>query len=112
MEESAKRRIPRVDPVIAEGIRYEVLRAARSRGFAQNGGVIAAIEAASGRELWTLQVYGVQYDPAEEADAQDVYITELKVDVAAKVLLVKNEERRNFKVQLADRSVAESPQMR
>ncbi len=109
MNESAKRRVPRVEPVVANGIRYEILRGARSRGFAQNGGVIAAVEVASAKELWTLQVYAVQYDPAEECDVQDVYITEMKIDAAAKVLVLKNEARRSFRVKLADRSVSEGP---
>jgi hypothetical protein len=42
--ESAKRRVPKVEPVTAGRIRYEALRAARARGFKQNGGVIAAID--------------------------------------------------------------------
>lgn len=107
MQESAKRRVPRVDPVVAKGVRYEIVRGARSRGFAQNGGILSAVDVASGKELWTLQVYVVHYDPAEEADVQDVFITEMKLDAAANVLLLKNEERKSFKVNLADRSVAE-----
>lgn len=107
MEESAKRRIPHVDPVISNGIRYEVLRGARSRGFKQNGGVIAAIDVASGKELWTLLVYTTVYDEKEEADVQDVFITELKLSGDGQSLIVKNEARKQFVVRLSDRSISE-----
>lgn len=107
MEESAKRRVPRVDPVVGNGIRYEVLRGARSRGFKQNGGIVAAIDVASGKELWTLLVYTTVYDEKEEVDVQDVFITELKLSSDGQSLHVKNEERKQFVVKLSDRSVVE-----
>lgn len=107
MEESAKRRAPRVDPVVGNGIRYEVLRGARSRGFKQNGGVVAAIDVASGKELWTLLVYTTVYDEKEEADVQDVFITELKLSSDGQSLHVKNDARKQFVVTLSDRSIAE-----
>ena len=59
-------------PVTHKGVRYEQIKAARSRGFGQNGGILVAVDVASGKELWTLQLYQTIYDPNEETDAQDV----------------------------------------
>jgi hypothetical protein len=99
---------PAVPPLTLDGVRYETLHRGRERGLGQNGGYLLAIDAASGRELWTLHVYAVPHDPAEEFDAQEVFITETVIDVAANVLLLKNENRRSFRINLADRSVAEN----
>lgn len=107
--ESAKRMVPNVAPVTAGGVRYEVLRGARSRGFAQNGGIIAAVDAATGKELWTLIVYLIQYDPQEEADVQDVFITSLAMSKDGKKLLIKNEDKHTYSVDLADRAVKALP---
>lgn len=106
--ESAKRRAPAAKPVTHKGVRYEQVKAARSRGFGQNGGVIAAVDVASGKELWTLQIYQTQYDPNEETDAQDVYIEELRVDAKAGVLLARDERGRTFRVNLKERSIVQS----
>ena len=108
--ESPKRRVPAaVEPVETGGIRYQVLRGARSRGFNQNGGYIAAIDADSGKELWTLAVYQTSYDASEEADAQDRYITEMILSKDHQQLLIKGEGRRSYAVNLADRSIAALP---
>jgi len=98
--ESPKRRIPVVAPVEADGIRYEVLRGARARGFRQNGGIIAAIDVASGQELWTLLVYETAYDASEEVDVQDRYITGMRLSDEPKRLLVHAEGNRAYKIRL------------
>jgi hypothetical protein len=105
--ESFKRHTPAAKPVTHKGIRYEQLRAARSRGFGQSGGVIAAVEEADGQELWTLQLYVTQYDPYEETDAQEVYIEELRVDTKSDTLIARDERGRTFIVNLKDRTVTE-----
>lgn len=107
--ESAKRRVPSVPPVIAGSTRYEVLKGARSRGFAQNGGIIAAVDTASGKELWTLTLYQTQYDPQEEADVQDVFITSLALSKDGRQLLVKSENKKSYAVKLADRTIINLP---
>ncbi|PTT91565.1 hypothetical protein DBR42_03575 [Pelomonas sp. HMWF004] len=89
-----------------DGVRYEFLHWGRERGLAQSGDAIAAVDVAIGKELWNLQVYAAQSDPAEEFDAQEVFITEITVHPAATVLLLKNERRQSFGINLADRSVA------
>lgn len=105
--ENQKRRIPQVDPVSHEGIRYEVVRAAKSRDFGQNGGVIAAVKESTGRELWTLVVYPVGFDSKEERDVQEVYITKLALSQDGKRILVENEAQRRFAVTLAERKIEE-----
>lgn len=108
LPEQARRLAPRrVEPVVGHGVRYEILHGALARGFGQCGGVIAAIDVVSGKELWILQVYVTQQDPDEELDAQEVFITEMAIDAAAGVLLLKNERHQSFRVNLADRSVAQ-----
>jgi hypothetical protein len=105
--ESAKRRVPKVEPVTAGKIRYEALRGARSRGFNQNGGVIAAVDSKTDKELWTLLVYETKYDANEEADVQDVFITKLKLTDKGKTLLVENEKGKTFTVDTEKRIVVQ-----
>ncbi|MCK7513615.1 MAG: hypothetical protein MZV70_62725 [Desulfobacterales bacterium] len=105
--ESSKRRAPSAKPVTHKGVRYEQVKAARSRGFGQNGGIIAAVDVVSGKELWTLQLYQTVYDPNEELDAQDVYLEELKIDATAGVLIARDERGRTFRVSLKDRALTE-----
>lgn len=106
--EHAKRRAPhRVEPVVGQGVRYEILHGAVSRGFSREGGVIAAVDMVSGKELWTLQVYVAPHDPSEELDAQEVFITEMTIDAAAGVLRLRNERHQSFRIHLADRTVAQ-----
>lgn len=94
--------------VTHKGIRYEQLRGPRSRGFGQSGGVIAAIDVANGRELWTLQLYTTRYPPHEETDVQEVYIEEMSIDVKSDTLVARDEGGRTFVVDLKDRTVTES----
>jgi hypothetical protein len=79
MEMPAAKRVgpEEVPPVTIGETRYEVVHWGRERGLGQNGGYIAAVDAASGRELWTLKVYDVTYDPDMEEDVQDVFIESL-----------------------------------
>ena len=103
--ESAKRRAPQAKPVVHKGVRYEQMRDPRSQGFKQPGGIVAAIDVESGKQLWAVQVYSVTYEPNEERDAQEVYIEELRVDAKADALLVKDERGRRYTISLKDRSV-------
>lgn len=96
--ESAKRRVPKVEPVTAGKIRYETVRGARSRGFKQNGGVIAAVDTTTDKELWTLQVYETRFDANEETDVQEVFIAKLKLADKGKTLVVEDEHGKAFKV--------------
>ncbi len=103
--ESSKRVVHWAEPVSANGIRYEVTRVPSRHGIAQDSGVVSAIDEATGQELWTIAVYPIVYDEDEERDVQDVYITRLAVDPEANVLLVANERRERYRVDLTNRSV-------
>lgn len=107
--ESAKRRAPTAKPVLHQGIRYEQLRRPQEHGHQQAGGVIGAVDVASGRMLWTLQLFETTFDPNEERDAQEVYVSELGIDAKAGVLLAVDERKRRWQVKLADRSVTQLP---
>ncbi|CAG1022676.1 hypothetical protein MTYM_01900 [Methylococcales bacterium] len=108
MEEQAKRRAPKpVEPVAIGNIRYEVIRGAKSRGFAQNGGVIAAVDIAKDEELWTLVVYRTEYDLNEERDVQEIYITKLTPSQDKSMLRVENEAQKSYMVNLTTREVTE-----
>lgn len=104
--ESAKRRAPTpVKPVVAKGVRYEQMRRAKDLGFTQSGGIIAAIEDKTDKVLWTVQLYTIAYDPAEEQDAQEVYVKELALDKSGRALLATDERRRVWSVDLATHAV-------
>jgi hypothetical protein len=107
--ESPKRSVPTLAPLEAGGVRYEVVRGARSRGFTQNGGILRAVDLASGEELWILQVYETTYDPQEERDVQDRYITRMSLSEDGQHLLVEAEGRQSFQVRLSDRRVTARP---
>jgi len=95
---------PDVPPVRIGAVRYEVLQSSRKRGLPQNGGYIRAFSAASGDELWTLQVYQTTYDPALEEDVQDVFIRSLKKTLWGGKLKVEDERGRRYLVDPAARS--------
>lgn len=106
MEERAKRRAPKpVEPVEINNVRYEVVRAAKARGLGHDGGVIAAVDVASGKELWTLDVYQTVYDQNEEQDVQEVYITKLGPGEDHDTLQIENEAHKAFSVNLNTREV-------
>jgi len=107
--EVAKRKVPSVQPVTAGGTRYEVLAGARSQGFAQNGGIVAAVDVVTGKTLWTLLVDQITYDPSEEADVQDAFITSMALSKDGQQLLVKSENKKSHAVKLADRTIINLP---
>ncbi|MBI5549445.1 MAG: PQQ-binding-like beta-propeller repeat protein [Deltaproteobacteria bacterium] len=109
MEEQPKRAAPKpVAPVEIDQVRYEVVRRARARGFGQDGGVIAAIDLATGKELWTLVVYRTAHDKNEERDVQERYITRLSPANDHAALRVEDEARRAFLVDLKTREVSQA----
>lgn len=93
-----------VPPVTIGGTRYEVIHWGRERGWQQNGGYIAAVDAASNRERWTLKVYDVTYDPALEEDVQDVFIESMTATPAGNALVIQDEKGRRFIVNPQARS--------
>ena len=107
--ESAKRRAPAARPVQHNGIRYEQMRRPREQGFAQGGGVIAAIDEASGEQIWAVQLYETAFDAKEERDAQEVYVSELRIEAERDVLIATDERKRRWQINLHDHSVSLLP---
>lgn len=104
--ESAKRRAPSARPVVHDGVRYEQMRRPMEHGFKQSGGVIAAIEEVSGKVLWAVQLYETAFNPKEERDAQEVYVSALTLDAKAGVLIADDERKRRWRIRLSDHSVS------
>lgn len=93
-----------VAPVRAGTLEISALHWGFSRGLAQNGGYIAAADAASGRELWLLKVYEVVYDPLRERDVQDTFITHIQLE-ASGLVRVRDELGREYIVDPRSRTV-------
>jgi len=87
-------------------VRYEQRSAPRADGFKQFGAVIAAIDEAIGEQLWAVQLYETLFDPAEEQDAQEVYVSELCLDAKQGVLKATDERKRVWLIRLSDGSVS------
>lgn len=102
--ESAKRRAPTARPVVHQGVRYEQLRRPAEQGFAQSGGVLAATDVASGKQLWVTQLFKTEFDPKEEKDAQEVYVNQLVFDAKAGLLMATDERMRRWRINPADGS--------
>ena len=104
--ESAKRRAPAVRPVLHNGVRYEQLRRPSEQGFSQSGGVLAATDVASGKQLWVIRLFKTEFDPKEEKDAQEVYVSQLVFDAKAGVLMAADERKRRWRINASDGSAA------
>ena len=94
---------PNVPPVVLGGARIEVPWG-RSRGLGQNGGYIAAIDVGTGRQLWTLKVYDVAYDPRMEEDVQDVFIAKMTKGTRNRLAIV-DEKGHRYLVDVKARTV-------
>ena len=97
--------IPEPSGVTFGALRIEALPWGKARGLGQNGGYVAAYDAATGNELWTLKVYSVEYDPRKEEDKQDVFIEELADQDGQ--LRVTDERGRTYLVDLGSRAVVQ-----
>ena len=96
---------PAASSVTARGVRYETIAMGRRRGLDQNGGYIAALDVASGRQLWLLKVYVTPHDPDMEDDKQDLFIAGLKLTNHGHALLVTDERGGRYCVDLKTRAV-------
>lgn len=94
---------PEVAPLVKDGVRYEAVHWGRERGLGQNGGIVAALDAATGKELWTTKVYTIDYHPTLETDVQDIFIRSLQAGATARELLVIDERGRRFRLDLDSR---------
>lgn len=99
MVEMAKRVAPKpVVPLVMNGVRYEA-------PFTGQAGIIEAYDVTTGKLLWTLPVYKIDFDNDMEKDVQEVYITAIAQNADKNSLLVTDERRRVWVVDLATRAV-------
>ncbi|MBD9358063.1 hypothetical protein [Methylomonas albis] len=99
-----------VEPVVIGTVRYEALPSGKARGLSQDGGVIVAIDQASGAELWLLKIYEIKPDSSIEADKQEIFIARLTAAPDGQSLLVETERGRHYRVNLQTRAVAIEPE--
>ena len=106
---SVKRRVPEPPPVVHNGVRYQVEFGGKSHGFPQIGGVVAAVDDATERVLWTVVVYRVTFNPNKEEDTQEVFITDLALNGDGTRLIVTNEAGKRFAINPATHAVEAAP---
>lgn len=91
------------------GVRYQAVQWGKARGLPQNGGYISAVDEKTGVELWLVQVYQIKYDPGLEGDVQDVFIRKISVGKDENTLLIENDKRETFSLNLKSRKVKKDP---
>jgi hypothetical protein len=96
---------PKVDPVVIDNLRIEVLHWGMERGLGQNGGYIAAFDRSTDAELWILKVYDVHYDPKMESDVQDVFIKSMSKSLFGRRIKITDERGRRHHVDIESRTV-------
>jgi hypothetical protein len=96
---------PDVAPVIIDNVEFAAIPWGKERGLGQNGGYVTALDPATGKELWTLKVYEIVYDPKLEEDVQDVFIRALAKSPSGHELVVTDENDHRYIVDPKTRSV-------
>lgn len=100
----AKRIAPKeVPPLIHEGVEYRVIHWGHVSGYDQNGGYIEVIDSETEKKIWEIKVYTIEYNSSFEKDAQDIFITEIKIE--DNNLIVWNEVRDKFVIDLMTKEV-------
>lgn len=98
--------IPEIEPVVRDGVRYDQVVGGDADG--QTGGVLAAFDAASGRELWRLRVYDNRRRAGLEGDVQDIFFASMSFAADGRLLIV-NEIGQKFAVDVTRRSASPAP---
>lgn len=105
---SASRKAPpKVEPIVANGVRYEQVVNAELLGEEQRTGYLAAIDEKSGERIWLLKVYNVNRVEHLEADVQDVFFASMTLSEDGESLAITDERGRSFVVDLESRTVRE-----
>ena len=104
--EKERSEIPQPPAVTIRGLRFEAVPWGKARGLNQNGGLVAAVDVATGKELWLLKVYTVTYDNDMEDDKQDLFIADIAHE-GGDLLRITDERRRVYFVDVARRTVAD-----
>ena len=97
--------LPIVRPVEIGPIRYEAVHDGKSRDLGQNGGHVAAIEIATGRELWVEKIYHISYGRGMSPSKFDVFITRMELAEDGRHLLITNQKGERFLFDPASRSI-------
>jgi len=69
-----------------------------------NGGFLEARDSKD-QLLWRVQIYKTRYNPLLEQDVQDIFITSLSLDKIHDFLLLADEDKRIFAVDISTRKV-------
>jgi hypothetical protein len=99
---------PEVPPVVRDGVQYAQAQDGHDVGLDQVGGVLVASDVASGKQLWTLAVYGNPIDPKQEADAQWLFFVEMDFAADGRLRIV-NEAEKAFLVDVKARTSVPAP---
>ena len=59
---------------------------------------MAVIDVATGKELYTIRVYSIEYRPDFEGDKQDNFISEISLERDGTTLLVRDERGHRYRV--------------
>lgn len=97
---------PKVGPITYNGVRYEQLTAPSSEGLPP-GGYVVATEIASGTRLKIIKVYDTVIDPNRESDVQNVFFKKMELDERGDALLIEDEKRRKYRIDLKSGEVQE-----
>ena len=109
MDRSSRPAPPKVAPITMDGVRYSQVLNARKHGLPGGAGWLMASKPDSGEVLWTLQVYKVHIDPADETDVQEVYFSSMERVKGRRALKIRNEAGQSFIVDVATREVTPLP---
>lgn len=105
----AKRAVPKkVDPIIRDNYVYMVPHWAHENGTEQNGGYIEVLDVKEGIKVWGIQIYKTKYDSKTERDVQDVFITNIEINLLGTKLKVIDELGRQYEVGLCDKSISKT----
>lgn len=99
---------PRVAPISHAGTRYEQVKNARSLGFEQVTGYLAAIDESTGDRLWVLKVYDNLVNPTMESDVQQTYFSAMELSAGGQELKITNEDGDCFLVEIKSQRVRRS----
>ncbi len=94
-----------VSPLIAGDYVYTVPHWPTDNGTNQNGGYIRVLDAKTGVEAWGVPVYKTKHDPTLESDVQDVFISEIEINIWNTILKVSDELGRKYEIDLKTKKV-------
>src|SRR5262245_29764813 len=106
-QKHAKRAAPKdVKPIVHEGVRYVASHRMSIGGTTSTGsGYVEAWDVKKKKKLWEAKLYETATDPEKEQDVQHVFITTMRVEGTK--LVVMNERKQTFEVDLASHEVSQ-----